>query len=342
MFPLQGWRRCAIALAIAVSAIIPARAAGDDVIRMPIFATLGTLPILIAADKGYFAEQHLDVQLKRITGSNSTLLPSLARGDIDVAPAVLTPGFFNQYYQDLGLKIFVAVDTPRRGWNDSLWFMVRQDLWDSKAIRALPDLRGKTFDKGAVGSPLDLMTKEIFIKAGLTSNDITLVTRLSGPLDFYPVLENKGIDAVTVVEPVATLLEQRKLAHRWLSSNDVIPWYQASFLATSTMFARDHHDALVRFTSAYLKACQYVAKANGKWTPELIDELAKWSDIPRDVIAAIPGPAYPGGLATISLDSIDRTQQLWMRDGLVTKAVPVGAIVDTSVENAARKQLGIK
>ena len=47
---------------------VPGRAADTDTIRMTIFPTLGTLPILIAADKGYFAEQHLDVQLKKIPG----------------------------------------------------------------------------------------------------------------------------------------------------------------------------------------------------------------------------------------------------------------------------------
>ena len=63
---------------------VPGGAADSDVIRMSILPGLGTLPLLVAADKGYFTEQHLDVQIKKFTASISTLVPSLARGDIDV------------------------------------------------------------------------------------------------------------------------------------------------------------------------------------------------------------------------------------------------------------------
>ena len=160
---------------------VPGGAADSDVIRMSILPGLGTLPLLVAADKGYFTEQHLDVQIKKFTASISTLVPSLARGDIDVAPVSLSPGYFNQYYEGFGVKAIIPVDTPHAGWNDSLWFMVRQDLWDAKTIRSLADLRGKTLDKSAPGTPLFLTTTELFLKAGLTPNDMTLVSRLRVP-----------------------------------------------------------------------------------------------------------------------------------------------------------------
>lgn len=325
-------------VAAAVLAALPVRAA-DDVVRLSLSPNLGALPLFVAADKGYFAEQHLDVQIRKTKQSDSTLLPMLARGDIDVAPAILTPAFFNQFFEGFGLRIIAPIDSPHVGWNDGMWLVVRQDVWDAKTLRSFGDLRGKELDDGAVGSPVDFITKSAVFRGGLTLNDVKMSPRVHSPLDWVAVLRNKGLDAVAVVEPAATLIESQGLGHKWLSSREIAPWYQASYVATSTTFATQHRDVLMRFIVAYTKASQYVGAANGKWTPELIDEVVKWTEMPRDVVAQIPGPGYPGGLAPISTDSVERTQALWLSEGLIAKSAPVSGLIDTSFSDAARKTL---
>jgi ABC-type nitrate/sulfonate/bicarbonate transport system substrate-binding protein len=92
---------------------------------------------------------------------------------------------------------------------------------------------------------------------------------------------------------------------------------------------------------AYLRACQYITAANGKWTPELLDILAKWSGQNRDVLSAIPGPAYPG-LGETAADSITAQEQVWLQLGLLKKPVAATDLIDAQFANAARASLHIR
>jgi NitT/TauT family transport system substrate-binding protein len=336
-------RRVLAALSLAFAwACLPHAALADDTVRLSLSPNLGALPLFIAVDKGYFTDAHLDVRISKTKQSDSTLLPMLARGDIDIAPAILTPAFFNQYFEGFGLRIIAPIDSPHAGWNDGMWLVVRQDVWDAKSVRSFADLRGKELDDGAVGSPIDFITKQAVFRGGLTLADVKMSARVHSPLDWVAVLRNKALDAVAVVEPAATLIESQGLGHKWMSSREIAPWYQASYLATSASYAAGHRDVVARFVLAYTRACAYVAQAGGKWTPELIDEVVKWTEMPHDVVAQIPGPGYPGGLAPISTDSVERTQALWLSEALITKSAPASGLIDGSFSDAARKSLRVK
>jgi hypothetical protein len=58
-------------------------------------------------------------------GSRGLIVPFLARGDIDVAPQVMVPAFFNQYTQGFSIKVVATLDETHKGWNDTVYFMVR-------------------------------------------------------------------------------------------------------------------------------------------------------------------------------------------------------------------------
>jgi ABC-type nitrate/sulfonate/bicarbonate transport system substrate-binding protein len=298
------------------------------------------LPLYWAIDKGYFSDAHLDVRVTKVNTSLGTFVPFLARGDVDVAPMIMVPAFFNQFDQGFGAKIVATMDETHKGWTDTTSFLVRQDLWDSKAIRKPSDLRGKKLVK-PIGAPNDFLTLEIMAKAGLTMANVTMNSSLNGQTTYLPSLINHAYDALSAPEPIATQLEKQGAAHKWLGLQDVIPYYQAVYIALSQQFARDHRDAAQRFVTAYLRACKDVAASNGKWTPELIDEVASWSGLSRDVVSAIPGPAYPG-LAKISRESISRQQAMWLQLGMMKKLVPIDQFIDESFAENARKQLGIK
>jgi ABC-type nitrate/sulfonate/bicarbonate transport system substrate-binding protein len=213
-------------------------------------------------------------------------------------------------------------------------------VWDAKQIRKAADLRGKSVPK-PVGNTVDFMLVQTLAKGGLTLADVDATHIQGGPTNLLPALLNKEFDALAVGEPLVTQLEKQGLVHRWLSYNDVAPNFQSSFLAASASFAATHHDALQRFVAAYLRACQYIDAGNGKWTPDLIDILVKWSGQNRDIIAAIPGPAYPG-LGEISVESIDEQEQLWMQLGILKQAVAPADLIDGEFAAAARAALRIR
>jgi NitT/TauT family transport system substrate-binding protein len=333
-----------IVVAAFTAGIFPSasRAADADVVRLMFNPGLyDELPFMVALDKGYFTDEHLDVRVTKAPGSLTLVVPYLARGDIDVAPQVMGPGFFNQYTEGFGIKVVAPLDETHKGWNDTVYFMVRQDDWDSKAIRTPADLRGKKLPKPN-GSPNDVLAFDILAKAGLTIANVKMDVPIVGATtNFLPAFRNKQFDAMSIPEPVATQFEKLGIAHRWLSYQDVIPSFQTAYLAISPAFAKDHHDAAERFVRAFMRACRDIAATNGKWTPELIDSEAKWSGLDRNVIAAIPGPTYPG-LGKVDVDSIRRQEQLWLSLGMLKQSVPIAALIDESYARTARATLGIK
>jgi NitT/TauT family transport system substrate-binding protein len=333
-----------IAVAVFTAGIVPSgsRAADADVVRLMFNPGLyDELPLMVAVDKGYFTEEHLDVRVTKTPGSLGLIVPYLARGDIDVAPQIMSPAFFNQYTEGFGIKIVATLDETHKGWNDTVYFMVRQDLWDDGTIRKPADLRGKKLPKPS-GSPNDFLALEILAKAGMTMSNVTMnVSVLGSTTNFLPAIRNKQFDALSLPEPLVTQFEKQGLAHRWLGYQDVIPYYQTGYIALSPSFAKDHHDAAQRFVKAYLRACRDIAATGGKWTPELINTQVRWSGQSRDVIASIPGPAYPG-VGKISTESIARQERLWLQMGMLQKSVPIDDLIDESYAKNARAALGIK
>ena len=127
-----------------------------------------TLPLMVALEKGYFTGAHLDVEVTKISAPHGTLIPSLARGDIDVAPQTLTPAFFNQLGAGFGIKILALMSGSHKGWNDTVWDVVREDVWEAKQIRKPSDLRGKSVPK-PIGNAVDFMLVKTLAKGGLNS-----------------------------------------------------------------------------------------------------------------------------------------------------------------------------
>jgi NitT/TauT family transport system substrate-binding protein len=322
----------ALALALALLAPVPpARAQQLENVRVPLsLATYNNLPFFLAQDKGYFRAAGLDVDIEPFNGSSTAQIPRLARGDVDIMPLAIGPPFFNQFAEGFNVKLIGALSAPKKGWNDTTWLVVRQDVWDAKTIRVPKDLRGKIVDGVAPGSPIDFLALSTIAAGGLTPNDVTYSNKFRDPATWVGAMTNKAVDVMGLPEPFATALEQQHLVHKWLGISDIAPWFNETFIAASVPFARDHHDATVRFMRALLRAANEVKAANGKWTPEFIAVIAKYSQLPEATIRSIPGPANPGDFQ-IDLASVTRQQEFWHGRGLVTTVVPVSQIIDYTV-----------
>ena len=319
-----------------------AQSAAPDRVRLSLNpGSYAYLPIFLAVEKGYFAEQHLDVQVTKYTGSSLTQLPMLARGDLDISPVVVGPGFFNQFTQGFDLRLLASIDQSEKGWHDTGCLLVRQDLWDSGAIRKIADLKGKIVDGGLDGTPQNYLLKQAILKAGLKFTDMTYSDKLKAVPDQFAALRNKAVDVTNGAEPVCTQMQAQGLAKKWLTFQDVVPGLQASFITSSSSFLKTHRDAVKRFLIALLKAEKDIKAANGHWTPQLLVTVAKWSEIPEATVATIPGPSYSGQFGAIDATSIRAQQAFWMSEGTVSQAVIVADIVDTSLLREVWRAAGI-
>lgn len=336
-----------LALAFAAAAVLfgagPAEAQNLDVVRLVLNpATVAYLPIFVAIDKGYFTDAHIDLQVAKTPGSSIQQLPRLARGDIDIMPTSIGPGFFNQYAQGFDAKIVASLNESHAGWQDPACLLVRQQLWDSHAVNRLSDLRGKLVDGGTDGTSLNYMLKAAVAKAGLSLKDVQYSEKFKTVPDAFVAFKTGAADVQAMTEPSCTQWDADGVAHRWLSAQDIIPGFQPSYFVAGGDYLKEHRAVVVRFLAAYMKGARDVTASNGKWTPALLATAAKWTEIPQPLLERLTGPGYVGQYGTIDVGWIERQQRFWVDEGSVTKPVATADIVDAGALQNARALAGIR
>jgi NitT/TauT family transport system substrate-binding protein len=301
-------------------------------------AQLQYLPIMLAADKGYFRAAGADVEIVTYQGSANNQIPVLARGDIDLSPAVSGPSLFNQYTQGFRIKLLANLTLPRKGFRDGVVMVVRKDLWDSGKMRTLQDLVGKKVEGSAEGNPADFLIRQALIGQGIKPEDVQLSHRARTPSDSVEFLRQRVVDAAVMSEPSATQAEAQGAGVRWLGYTTIIPWYQETFLAASEKFATTRAEDARKVMTAYLRAVQDINAANGKWNQELLGVATKWTKQKPEVLTGMGGLMYWSPDGRIDGNGIDRVQQFWLGQKLVTRQVAVARLVDrTILDQAAAK-----
>ncbi|HTD79487.1 MAG TPA: ABC transporter substrate-binding protein, partial [Chloroflexota bacterium] len=164
---------------------------------------IGYLPLLVAMDKGYFAQAGIDVQPQPFNASASTQLPLLARGDLDVAPVVSAPATYNQFAQGFNIQLIAAFGTPKAGRASDAWLTVRADEVDQ--IKTPQDLKGKVLEGGTDGTPFAVLAYGAIQQAQLkVGQDITLQFRARGTSDMLAMATSHAADVIAMTEPTAS------------------------------------------------------------------------------------------------------------------------------------------
>lgn len=301
----------------------------------------GHLPVMLAKDRGYFAEQKINVVVTRYNGSSTTQMPLIARGDLDIVPVVAGPGLFNAPAQGFDIKVIGLQDDTHAGWNDATWIIVRKDLWDSGAIKTIADLKGRTIDAGPDGSPVNALMRGALTKAGLTTADVKMSTRLATPADWLAALHNNAVDALAAVEPIASQLVKQGIGVKLVSPHDVLSWYPSAYYVASSDYVRNNRATTVAFLRAIVKAEQDIVRGGPVWSPELVKVLSEWSRMSEDDIRAIPTPPYYGSNGTVTASRLNAEQEFWASLGLVKQRVDPAAILDTTPMQEAHSAMGI-
>ena len=298
------------------------------------------LPLEVGIERGIFAQQGIDVQPIIHSGSSQSIIPSLARGDVDVATISPSPGFFNQFSEGFDAKLVASTISGHKGYNPAMWLVVRQDDWDKGTIRNSRDLRGKHFDGMTPGSEGWYLARHVMSQAALQPSDMTFTSRFSTPADWLLSLRNVN-DVQAAFEPTVTQLEQQHLGHRWISITDFDPGYQESFLGVSAATLKARPDVIRKFLIGYINASKYVLSSKGKWTPELVRIFSKWSGLPPEVVSAIPSPPYTGAFGRINTADLEQVQRFWHLMGFVPTEQNINTLVDTSLITQAQKAAGV-
>lgn len=250
---------------------------------------LGSLPVMIYApmfvayEKGYFAEQNLDVEISPInSGTDLTVLTST--NELQISISGVGAAFWNAVDADLPLKIIAPgheegnpVATP---------LMTSKQAFDEGTITSVADLEGKKVSVNAPGAT------EYWLDAALRTADLTIsdidLQYLTFP-DAVAALDSGALDAAIIGEPLATQAVQQGIAVI-LSEDFPVQGIQVTGVYANANWVEENRDATVGFVAGYLQACRDLTDEPND--PLNLTIINKYTGVPMDLIAASVRPVY--------------------------------------------------
>ncbi len=261
-------------------------------------------PLLIARDKGWFAEENLNVTWTAITaaalaveavyggsaefGGGGILEPMVARGN--------------------GLDIMFAVAgcRVRSAPPDNFGLFVRAN----DSIKTPADLVGKRVSAGLINSVSHVHTVEWLRKHGVDARSVKFV-ELPFPQMSDALLQNR-LDAVWNVEPFVTVMMQagtaRVLAYPY---HENVPGMDITAYFAKESWLKANADAARRFKRAIDRATAYL---NSAPKDERNDWIAKFSGVKPELVAKMNLPLFT---SEFNVDSLRANLELAARHNLM-------------------------
>ena len=301
-------------------------------IRVAMRQWLTFAPLHVARARGFFADQGLDVEFVE-THSASSSIPLLLRGDIDVLPGPITPGFFHAIGRGARLRFvadkgFVDPDgcpfaaiVSRPGFVEEL----------ERAITARTEAHGTAHSGAERGAgtrellvqgrrprmalslepQLRYFAAEGLARYGLTLSDFETVhvptaARLAA-------LDRGTLDAALMADPGLTQSMELVGAELWLSASDVIPGYQFSLIAYGPRLLDEDPELGRRFMVAYLAGVR--AYNEGK-TDDNVSTLAEATGFEPELLRAICWAAVRDD-GRIDIPSLEAYRAWYVDEGLL-------------------------
>ena len=327
-------------LVIAAFAAAPARA--QTKVSVGITNVIADVGHFVAHKKGYFAAEKLDVNFVPFDAAARMIAP-MAAGDLDVGGGGIAAGLFNAVARGVGLKIVADKSTSAPGLGTGA-LMVRKDLIDAGRYKNVKDIRGWKLAIPAAGTGTSTSLDLYFGTAGFSLKDMDVVY-LSFP-QMVTALENKAVDVAFLTEPGVTTAETRGIAQRIASDDEMFPNHQIAVTLNSEKFIKANRDAAVRYMRAFLRGTRDYTDAvndgrlNGPAAEEIIAILTEYSLIKDAAIYRRIRVNYCDPDGRLNVVSLEKDLAYFRTQGLIEGKVEVADAVDTSIAEAAVRDIG--
>ena len=277
-------RRLGIAVA---SALVAARSANPAPAPPRIHISVAehprtsVAPLYVAADAGLFAEEGLDVTLRRIEVSSAASLAALVKGDLDVDLSGPSARLLNAIARGANFRVVAGEGYLDPGACPQFGWVVRRDWIDANGHFDPKRLRGArarydpissvAFETTRALAPYGL-TLDDFQKAAVP-NDMVEQAVVRGDLDFA------YLPSVALTRALAT----GRVA-LWKRVSDVMPNAQIYSLVFGSRLLGPEREGGIRFLVAYLRA---VRMFQAPLPDRIVDILARrYSISPAEVRAS--------------------------------------------------------
>ena len=230
---------------------------------------LHQLPFFVAQDKGFFAEEGLNVEVVGPFEAGPAEMDALAANQVDVgyvgvAPAVMAAA------RKVPLSIVAGVNLEGSG------------LVTGKDIKNVAELKSKKVATPAPGSIQYVMLGMLLAGNDLSFSDVELFPGTVKPPDMPQSLQTGRIDGYFVWEPFVAKSVVGGYGKVLVASKDIWPGHPCCVIVTAGNFGRLNNATVESVIRAHRKAIDFIA-ANpaeakaiaGKWTkldPAVIDD----------------------------------------------------------------------
>lgn len=316
-----------LGLAIVLVALFPWMVRAQmDTVKLGDLSAISNAAIYIAVEKGYFKEQGILNDISTFA-SAAKMVPALVAGELDVSVGAASAGLFNAIAQGASFRIVADKGQAREGTGFSL-LTVRKDLVDSGQVKSVKDLKGKKVSILAKGIVQDYLVDKMAEEAGVSINDFEM-TYLAGPNQFS-AYQTKAIDAAYAVEPWAARFEDKNLAVRFRTPDQVkgLGPVQIAVIIYSGKFIKERRSVAQRWMNAYIKAAELFHKRGSK-DPEIAIILEKYTKVPAAVIK-VATPHYQDPNGRMILQSLTDQIEWFVRNSYMTQKVSIENAVDLS------------
>lgn len=298
---------------------------------------LPSAPFFIAYEKGYYAEQGLNVELQNFN-SAAFMMPLLATGDLDVGCGQAGTELFNALDQGLDIQVVggQSQETPGHGMAPLL---VRKDHFDSGQITEPADLKGAKIAINVERGLSEFLVVEALSRGGLTLDDVEIIT-MPFP-DMNAAFANQAIDAAHMVQPLAGQAINDGNAVMLINGDEFFEDAQSGLLYFGKRILDPaNREVGIRLQTVWLKAVRELY-GEGWRNEENVAIISKYTNIP--VPAILHGvEVYFGPNGEFNESFIDTVMMYYFNQGYteLSEPLPMSKIMDTSFMEAALERIG--
>jgi len=290
------------------------------------------VPYHIAAEKGYFAEQNLEVEFVRLTRATA-LMSGLAAGDVDAAAAMVTLGGLNSVAN--GARVRIVAATVELAPDACVFnaFVARREHLESGALQDPEQVRRMEFDINLF-NPQGYWFDKLLGPLDLTVDDVEIVDL--PPAAGFEALLNGTIAAYSTSEPFISLLTASGEVGIWQPTCDLDPNHPTSVLMYGASLLDERPEVGERFATAVLRGLREFRR--GK-TPGNLALAASFTGLSAEQVAAACWPTG-GEDARFDMATILEYQEWFVARGLMDRVLADDELADHRFIDHANAVLG--
>ena len=277
----------------------------------------------VAAQRGFFREEGLDVEIVRMNAN--VAMSSLIAGEVDYT--MIFASVIRAAMRGIPLKVIaVLIDSPPYA------FIARPEINGMKA------LKGKTVGIGVYGSSNDIIARMMLERSGIDPDKETKLVAFGTDGARFAALKEGLVEAAIIAPPADA--QARKLGLSVLArANDLFKFPHIG-LGTTNKKLKENPQEVVRVIRAFIKANRFVREHR----QEAINVLIDWGRTQKeDAVASYdstwqvfsPDGAMPEDGMRLVIDDAQKALKL-------NRVFAINEVADAGPLREAQRSLGIK